>query len=71
MKKLAVFFVCICLIISAAAPVLAADNVKSWSKDTISGEYERIEDIKNSLVEEFGVSETVSYPMHHITESVH
>ena len=68
MKKLAVFFVCICLIISAAAPVFAADNVKSWSKDTISGECERIEDIKNSLAEEFGVSETVSYPMHHITD---
>ena len=51
MKKFAVLFLCLLLIIGGALPVFAAESVQSWLDNAREDEQDRIEEIENHYYE--------------------
>ena len=68
MKKFAVLFLCLLLIIGGAFPAFAAESVQSWLDNAREEEQDRIEEIENHYYEKNDEYEIKSYPMYHIAD---
>ncbi len=70
MKKFAVLFLCLFLLIGGTLPAFAADNVQSWLDSAREEEQDRIEYLESQYTEENGEYEIKSYPMYHIIDDL-
>ncbi len=70
MKKIAILFLSLILLMSSVLPAFAAESLQGWLDSESEKEAERIEQIENSLIEEYGYCQLQSYPMKHIKDTL-
>ncbi len=70
MKKIAILFLSLILLISSALPAFAAESLQGWLDSEREKEAERIAQIESKLIEKYGYCQLQSYPMKHIKDTL-